>query len=221
MKRRAIFTLLLATLLSTGCATTKFKDTWKRPGFTGKVHKVYLIGVTRNDKFRRIFEDEFARQLRARGVTGIPSYNDLVISGDVDREALRAKLRAQGSDTVLVARIAGRQQRTALHSGGEAGYATGGPDGLYYDNFGVYNPQYAYRYYDQNYNGNVSIVTANPVVEKQFQLVSISANLFETESAEVIWSALTETSAGDNNREQRLREFVEMVVLRMQEEGLF
>lgn len=222
MRKIAVLGTLLLALVVNGCApaTTTFKDSWKRPEFSGKVHKIYLIGVTRNDKLRQTFEDEFVKQMATVGVTGVPSYPDLVISGDVDREALRAKIKAKGADAVLVARLASKEQKSALYSGARAGYATGGPDGFYYDGFGLYNPQYAYRYYDQHYNGSVAIVTMNPVVEHQFQQVGISANLYETESAEVIWSALTETTVSDENRQQRLIEFVKTVVLKMQAEGL-
>ncbi len=223
MRNVAVLGTLLLVLLASACApvTTKFKDTWKRPNFTGKVHKVYLIGVTRNDKLRQAFEDEFVKQMATVGATGIPSYPDLVISGDVDRETLRTMIKAKGADAVLVARLASKEQKSAIYSGARAGYASGGPDGFYYDGFGLYNPQYAYRYYDQHYNGSVAIVTMNPVVEHQFQQVGISANLYETESAEVIWSALTETTVSDDNRRQRLVEFVNTVVLKMQTEGLF
>jgi hypothetical protein len=199
-------TLLVAVLLLAGCATTKFKDTWKDPQLTHKVKRIYLIGITRNDKMRTKFETEFVRQLAAYGVTGIPSYPDLVISGDVDREALRARLRAQGTDAVLVARIAGREQKSAAYSGREAGYGVGtAPLNVYYDEY---------------YNSSVTVVATGPAVESQFQLISLSANLFETESARIIWSALTETTMGDDNREQRLREFVEIVLKKLQEDGL-
>jgi hypothetical protein len=201
----AMATLLVAVLLLSGCATTKFKDTWKNPQLTHKVKRVYLIGITRYDKMRQLFETELVRQLAAYGVTGIPSYPDLVISGDVDREALRARLRAQGTDAVLVARIAGREQKAAMYSGAEAGYTTGEPVTVYYDEY---------------YNSSVTIVTTSPAVESQFQVINISTKLFETESAKVIWSALTESTVGDDNRNQRLREFAEIFVKKLQEEGL-
>lgn len=201
----AMATLLVAVLLLSGCATTKFKDTWKNPQLTHKVKRVYLIGITRNDKMRQLFETELVRQLAAYGVTGIPSYPDLVISGNVDREALRARLRAQGTDAVLVARIAGREQKAAMYSGAEAGYTTGEPVTVYYDEY---------------YNSSVTIVTTSPAVESQFQVINISTKLFETESAKVIWSALTESTVGDDNRNQRLREFAEIFVKKLQEEGL-
>jgi hypothetical protein len=204
-KNSALGLLLLAVVLTTGCATTKVKDTWRKPEFTGKVHKVYLIGVTRNDKMRKLFEEELARQLAVQGVTGIPSYADLQISGDIDREALRARLRAKGTDAVLVARITGQEQRAAMYSGAEAGYTTFSPLNVYYD---------------QYYNSSVTIVTTGPAVTSDFRVVNITAKLFETESAEVIWAALTETSVNDDNREQRLREYGETVVRKLKEDGL-
>ena len=205
-KTAALLALLLATTLMAGCSTTQFKDTWKKPGFTGKLHKVYLIGITRNDMMRKNFEGEFVRRLAEQGVTGIPSYPDLQISGDVDREALRKRLRAQGADAVLVVRLADKEQKTAMYSGGEAGFGIGTtPINVYYDEY---------------VNSSVTIVASGPAVVRDFQLVSIRANLFETESAEVIWTALTETTVGDDNRQQRLREFVEQVVSKLKEDGL-
>jgi hypothetical protein len=198
--------LLLAITLLTGCATTKLTESWKRPGFTGKVQKVYLIGVTHNDRIRHFFEDEVARQLAARGVTGLPSYPDLVISGNVDRETLRARLRAQGTDAVLVARLVGKTQRTASFSAREAGYGIGtGPLGIYYEEF---------------YNGSIAMVAPGPAVTSDYSVVNISANLFETESAQAVWSTLAEITASDDNREQRLRDFITKVVDKLQEDGL-
>lgn len=203
--RIRILGVLLTILLTVGCTTTsaKFKDAWKRPGYTGKVQKVYIIGVTRNDRLRRAFEDGMTQQLAARGVTGVPSYPDLTISGTVDREALRA----QGTDAVLVARLAGKEQRAATFSAREAGYGIGtGPLGIYYEEF---------------YNGSIEMVAPGPAVESDYSVVNISANLFETESAQAVWSTLTETTVSFDNREQRLREFVQSMAGKMQEQGLF
>lgn len=196
--------LLLMILLAAGCAPMKLKEAWKKPGYTGKVQNVYLIGVTRNDKFRKLFENELARQLKAQGVTGIPSYPNLVISGNVDRESLRQMLRAQGTDAVLVARIASSEDRTAMYSGREAGFTTWSPLSVYYDEY---------------YNSSLAVVAPGPVVERDFQVISIRSNLFETESAQVVWSALTETTVNDDNREQRLKEFVGTIALKLKEDG--
>lgn len=207
MRKTLVLTaLLLITLLAAGCATTDVKDTWKSPGFSGKVKRIYLIGVTRNDTVRKNFEEQIARQLAAQGVTGIPSYPDLKISGDLDREALRARLRAQGTDAVLVARLVGKEQKTAVYSAGEAGYAVGtAPVNVYYDEY---------------YNSSVTIVAAGPAVASDFQVVNISVKLFDTETAKVIWSALTETSVGDDKRAQRLQEFAETMARKLREDGL-
>lgn len=202
--------LLLAILLTIGCAPVKVKESWTRPGFTGKVHNVYLIGVTHNDKYRKIFENEMARQLKARGVNGIPSYPDLVISGNVDREALRARLHAQGADAVLVARLAGKEQRTGQFSAGEAGFGVGtAPINAYYD-----------EYYNDSVAVAVGVVGAGPAVESDFNVIHIAANLFETGSAQLIWSARTEATATYENREQRLKEYVEILSLKLKEDGL-
>jgi hypothetical protein len=209
MKRVAILGLLLWVLLLTGCATTgpKIKESWKRPNYTAKVRQVYLIGVTQNHKIRKVFEDELARQLAQHGVTGVPSYPDLVISGQVDREALRTRLKAKGTDAVLVARLAGKEQRSAAFSARQAGYGVGtGPINVYYE---------------EDYNSSIEIVAPGPAVENDYSLVNISANLFETESAQAIWSTLTETTVNYDNKEERLREFARSLVNNMQAQGMF
>ena len=200
---------LLAIFLASGCAatSTQFKETWKRPGYAGKVRKVYIIGVTRNDKLRQTFEEELARQLAARGVTGVPSYTEMKNSGQIDREALRARLQAKGTDAVLVARLAGNEQRSAMYSAREAGYGIGtGPFNIFYEEY---------------YNGSVEVMAPGPAATSDYNVVNISANLFETKSAQAVWSTLTETTVSFDNREQRLREFVQSMASKMQEEGLF
>jgi hypothetical protein len=209
MRSFVVLSVLLLTFLAGGCAPTHttFKDTWKRPGFTGKVQKVYVIGVTHNTKLRKLFEDELTKQLAQRGVTGIPSYPDLVISGKFDREELRARLKAKGTDAVLVARLAGKEQRSAAFSARQAGYGVGtGPINIYYE---------------EDYNSSIEIVAPGPAVENDYSVVDISANLFETESAQAVWSTLTETTVSYENREQRLLEFVQQMAGKMQEQGLF
>ena len=209
MRNIVVLSALLLTFLVIGCAPThtKVKDTWKRPGFTGKVQKVYVIGVTHNANLRKIFEDEFTKQLAQRGIKGIPSYPDLVISGKVNREELRARLKARGTDAVLVARLTGKEQRSAAFSARQAGYGVGtGPINVYYE---------------EDYNSSIEIVAPGPAVENDYSVVKISANLFETESAQAVWSTLTETTVTYDNKEGRLREFAQSLVSNMQAQGMF
>jgi hypothetical protein len=209
MRSVAALGFVLIGFLVIGCASSgpKIKESWKRPNYTGKVRQVYLIGVTHNHNLRKLFEDELVRQLAQRGVTGVPSYPDLVISGKVDREALRARLKAKGTDAVLVARLAGKEQRTAAFSARQAGYGVGtGP---------------IHVYYEEDYNSSIEIVAPGPAVENDYSMVNISANLFETESAQAVWSTLTETTINYDNKEARLREFAQSLVSNMQAQGMF
>jgi len=62
-----------------GCATTHIEATWSNPEYAGRaIHgKMLVVGVTRDETVRRLYEDAMAVQLRARGVDAIRSY-DLV-----------------------------------------------------------------------------------------------------------------------------------------------
>ena len=69
--------LTLVFLLSAGSSSTTLGGSWKSPYFSGKVAKIYVVGVSKQETNRRIFEDGFARHLNSYGVTGVSSYRDL------------------------------------------------------------------------------------------------------------------------------------------------
>ena len=61
--------LLALALLLAGCATTKVDVLWSNPEFaTRKMEgKVLVVGLTRDQTMRRVYEDELAAQFAARG----------------------------------------------------------------------------------------------------------------------------------------------------------
>ena len=60
-----------------GCATTRFKSTWRDPAaqpITLRGQKVAAFMLSQNESMRRSGEDILARELTARGVQGIAGY---------------------------------------------------------------------------------------------------------------------------------------------------
>jgi hypothetical protein len=53
----------------TSCASTKVTGEWKDPNLTAKRYKkIMVMGVAKQPQDRKSYEDEFVRQLQAKGV---------------------------------------------------------------------------------------------------------------------------------------------------------
>ncbi len=68
MKKWQIFSMLTAVylLFSVSCSTTTMKTVWKDKNYQdGKLQRIFVIRVSKNPTIRRVFEDEFAAQLKA------------------------------------------------------------------------------------------------------------------------------------------------------------
>jgi hypothetical protein len=90
-----------------GCvATTGLTNTWTDPAArTTPMQKVAVVYLTPDEGMRQIAETEAARQI-IQGARLVPSYQVLSASDLRDRELVRAKLREQDFDGVLVMRPA-------------------------------------------------------------------------------------------------------------------
>ena len=62
---------IFASLLFFSCATTKITETWKDDGYRGAPFSdLFVIGVAKEEKTRRSFENKFVEKLQAAGNTG-------------------------------------------------------------------------------------------------------------------------------------------------------
>jgi hypothetical protein len=101
-----LFALLLGSTLLGGCAGSQMTNTWKDPSYTGgPVTNVLAIAVRQDPVRRRIWEDDFVRDIQAHGVSATPSYSifpamapdtlqviDAVRSGGYDAVATSVRL---------------------------------------------------------------------------------------------------------------------------------
>ena len=127
---------------------------------------VFVLGVAESDDLRRLFEDEFVRQLQAAGVRGIPSYG-AVPQREMTRDEVVQAVRASGADGVVVTRLLKREQR---HK------ATFSPDG--------YSTHYS--------NASRSVASPVPPVVHRTEVVTLETRLFDAASERMVWTASTE-----------------------------
>lgn len=90
------------SILCVACATTEFKAVWKDETYQGHPARIMVIDVSNTPETRRLFEDEFVKELKDRETDAIASYTVLPDQSVTDKGTIDAKAREVGADTVLV-----------------------------------------------------------------------------------------------------------------------
>jgi len=106
---------ILLFFFMTSCASTKVTGEWKDPDMTAKqFKKILVMGVAKQPKDRRSYEDEFVRQLKAKGVMAVSSHTLIKRENMWDKETIVQTLESSEFDSIIVTRVANikaRQQR--------------------------------------------------------------------------------------------------------------
>jgi hypothetical protein len=145
-----------------------------------------VVGITKKPLNKRLFEDEFVRQLKARGTNAVASYTVMPDDKQGDRAVIAAKMKEQGADAVLISRLASKK---TVHT-----YVPGSVESIdfppsFYGNWGDY---YGFGYQ--------AIYTPGYMAEDEYALVE--ANLYDAGDDKLIWSAASETEIQGSNQSQ-------------------
>jgi hypothetical protein len=210
MFNNVLLRCLLALILPlAACSSTTITGSWKNKDFTGMLHKVYIVGIAKQDTTRRIFEDEFSRKLESYGATGIESYRDLPDPQQATKELISERVAKNGADSVLMTRMIGKRTEEVMTPGRITSYSTGPYYGY---------PDQHYRqwgnYYDQSYE-----TIYEPAMVTQYQVVTIEANLYEAKTGELIWSAQLDTVI-EPTTQNMIVDFVDKVTKDLRQQGL-
>ncbi len=205
--KRTLLILPLAALLLAACAATTKQASWTNPENAGhKVKSVFIIGAAREDLTRRVFEDELARQLAAKGIKGITSYQHLDLSVLEDKNATIAKVKALGAESVIVAKVIGQRTDTVVNPGRT--YVSGGSP---------YYPSHYRDHWHDYYRTSYSVIN-QPATVTNFQVLTVETNLYGADKG-MIWSMQSDTIAG-GQVEATIKEFVGLVVKDLAANGL-
>ncbi|PLX80005.1 MAG: hypothetical protein C0616_09475 [Desulfuromonas sp.] len=207
-------TLISIAVLLAACTTTSVIGSWSSPTFKGKISKVYVIGVARQETNRRIFEDEFSRQLAVNGARGIPSYRDIPASRNADKEVIAAKARAKGADTLLITRATGKRTEEVVNPGRVTTYDYGPR----HYNRRDYHPAPYYRNFGDYYTRSREVIV-EPATVTTFKIVTVEANLYDASTSELVWSAQLETAL-EGSMEGMITDFVTTVIDDIKSKGL-
>ena len=179
MKRRSIAVALVGVIglvMLASCGSTKMAGAWKEPAFAGgPFKKVMVVGISKQEGRRRIFETEFANSLKPHGVEAFASGSHFSGLEQLSKDAVAAKVTELGCDGVLVTRLIDKKTETSYYSGST--YAV--PRAYYGGYYSYYSSSYAMMY--------------SPGYAVENTTVNLETNLYEVSSGNLVWSGLTET----------------------------
>ena len=127
---------------------------------------VFVVAVAHTDELRRLFEDEFVRQLQGQGVQGIASYTTMP-PGTPGRADVVSAVRASGADGVIVTRLLKREQYHRASFG---------------------DMSYQAHYSDASQS---MYVPQAPAVYRS-ELVTLETRLFDAGRERMVWAGTTE-----------------------------
>jgi hypothetical protein len=189
-KRFRLFLCVLLVTVAAACSPIKKLEVWKEETYSNHPQKMLLIAIAKRDRTRRQAENVLANQLVKRGLEAIPSYKVLPQEEKLDRQAVEAKVRELGFDSVLVARSINQKEITNHQYGG---VILGGT--AVYSNGGWYGYGYGYSY-NREYDSDYFI---------------ISTKLYDVDSEMPAWSYLAQIKV-DGSRERAINQLIPTIV---------
>jgi hypothetical protein len=103
--------LFIILFLFIACTSTKFSTLWKDETYQGHPEKIMVINAFPNPANRRIFEDEFVKELKAHRIDAVISYTSMPDPVVSNKDAIAAQAKRVGVDTVLINRPIGTTTR--------------------------------------------------------------------------------------------------------------
>jgi hypothetical protein len=194
-----VILVVAASALAVSCATTSVVRTWKKTGFSGPAYKKVLVaGVLREESTRRALEDAFAAQIASASQTGLTSYKDIPAIASLSKDSLKQVVQSSGADAVLVVRFVRSEDRTSIQD-----RYTHSPSG--FGSSGLYDAWWGVGYYDP--------------IQYHFEIYILESQLFDAQSAEMIWSCVTESlEPGDLQKE--ISRFAGVVLGKLRKDGV-
>ncbi|KLD66201.1 DUF4136 domain-containing protein [Dyella japonica] len=149
--------------LMPGCSTVSVNDQWRDPSFAGPpLSNVLVVGITRSDTMKRVFEDVFSQQLQAAGIRAERSYARLPQGAT---QLSLSDLKTTGIDGVLTTRVERVEQKVNVT-----------PSGPSYGGF--------YGWYG-------SAWASTPDVH-QYEVVTLETSVWDVKSEKLVWTVTTQ-----------------------------
>jgi len=205
-------------LFLSACSTASIISSWHNPEVSTKVSRPYIIGISKDDTKRRVFEDSARAKLMAEGVSPIASYQNLPTSEENDKAVIGQKAAEKGADSILIVRVIDRRTETRVQPGRVTTQVTAPvypgtaittpppfpPDSHYHD-YG--------RYYARSYE-----VVYEPPREIHFKVGTVEANLYDSRTDQLLWSG--QFKVVEDSFDKVVNDFVDCMTGELKRKGL-
>jgi hypothetical protein len=199
--------LLLLSLIAAGCAATQVQQVWMDQSYEkGHLKSVLIVVLVYDPSTRRMFESEFVKYFKYRGISAIESFRDLEIKSlnqDALRDAILEKMRENNSETVLLTRVVDRNTKEDIIPG--MTITTG--VGMWGASAAVYSFPAPSTPTTQSYSH-----------EETF--LGMVTNVFDARTEKLIWSIRTKTRISGPPQEE-IKPYVALVTKKLFRSKLF
>ena len=184
--------VIVAGLVLSACSTISITNQWRDPSWPGPpASHVVVVGISRSDAMRHIFEDTFSQQLQAAGIQAAPSYTQIP-AGTTGAIGLRDLVKSSGAQAVLVTRVQRVEQRVSVT-----------PSGPMYGGFyGWYGGAWA----------------SVPDVQ-QYDVVTLETSVWDPRSEKLIWTVTTQ-GIGINDIPKATTQLAQALIPKLKTDGI-
>jgi len=164
--------MLSALLLVLSCASVRMKDEWRDKAFQGPAYqKIMVVALTKRTDLRQPLEDEFRRQLNARGIEAAACYECIPDVDRVSREELAKAGQGMGIEAFLIVRVLRTDVRIeSFNSSGAPASSSVGRDSMMDMHWGV----------------------PDPPLTRRSETATLESRLFDARTAALVWRATAE-----------------------------
>ena len=178
-------TIVLASSLLSGCASTKIIDSWRDEAYTGRPARILVLAVAKERGPRTLMEEEFERQLKAHGVEPFMGTTVFPEEDLPSKEAVITRAGELAVEAVLVVRFLKKTtgettapvRRYAVPSGFStswAGYTGSATSMTTYSDVGIRDVSYGFYY------------------------ATLETTMFDMKTQDPLWSGYTSTKYEDH-----------------------
>jgi len=167
--------LLFALLLSACASATRVDVSWTDPDHRGTIDDVLVVGISREEAIRHLYEQQFAQALRQHGVKASPSREPLPANKNAAISKLEKTLAGGEYRYILITHLIS-VDKTQIHHPARTtlapGFAAGGM-------YGYYGRSYQYVY--------------QPAYSSEQVDVKLETSLYDAGNEKLLWSAKSVT----------------------------
>ena len=183
---------VVASLVLGACSTVSITNEWRNPSWPGPpASSVMVVGISRSETMRHIFEDTFSQQLQAAGVQAAPAYTQIP-SGPDGKPGLQQLVRNSHAQVVLVTRVQRVEQKVNVSPGAPA-----------------YGPFWGW------YGG--AWATTPDVT--QYDVVTLETSVWDPASEKLVWSVTTQ-AVGTSNIPKATIQLAQTLIPKLKSDGI-